>query len=1522
MTRQVVFIGGDVDLQSLENPLDIGALLTAGEVGFYSQDDGIESAYSAGTLPGIVASVVNTGPGEAEINVQHGAYNLSWFQAWFQTAWLNEGLRPQSANAIIDYTSSTWVQDFQSFVQAARSFGITSIAPIFSPNQGTDSLAPFATNPVYADLRAAAILGGGLTIDSPPSYFFARGHEYQTFIYEEIQWAHQNGLRVTVIVSPNYNDSTFGAQSAAFVKMLQWNNATPSEWVVENYTPSDPNGIGSAADPNSIAGVAAWIAQNASTTNAPATGSAPTPTIIIGAPGTVRESVVGAGVDVTLSLTTTYLAGPIYWGVLTAQGNVETPQFYAVTLDANGAATVTAHLAHSGDYIAVESSLVTPVVTVDSAPVTITEPSCAITPAALGTVQEAQVGAGVTVTETIRTSNIVGSIYWGVLTAQGNVESPQFYSATLDANGTATITAHLAHSGDYIAVETSQTNPALIVDSAPVTITEPTFSITPAALGTVQEATVGAGVTVTETVRTSNVVGSIYWGVLTAQGNVESPQFYSATLDANGTATITAHLAHSGDYIAVETSQTNPALIVDSAPVTITEPTFSITPAALGTVQEATVGAGVTVTETVRTSNVVGSIYWGVLTAQGNVESPQFYSATLDANGTATITAHLAHSGDYIAVETSQTNPALIVDSAPVTITEPTFSITPAALGTVQEPTVGAGVTVTETIRTSNVVGSVYWGVLTAQGNVESPQFYAATLDSNGAATITAHLAHSGDYIAVETSQTNPALIVDSAPVTITEPTFSITPAALGTVQEAKVGAGVTVTETIRTSNVVGSVYWGVLTAQGNVESPQFYSATLDANGTATITAHLAHSGDYIAVETSQTNPALIVDSAPVTIAEPAFSITSAALGTVKEAQVGAGVTVTETIRTSNIVGSIYWGVLTAQGNVESPQFYAATLDANGTATITAHLAHSGDTIAVETSQTNPALIVDSAPVTITEPTFSITPAALGTVQEAKVGAGVTVTETIRTSNIVGSIYWGVLTAQGNVESPQFYSATLDANGIATITTHLAHSGDYIAVETSQTNPALIVDSAPVTITEPSCAITPAALGNVQEAQVGAGVTVTETIRTSNIVGSVYWGVLTAQGNVESPQFYAATLDANGTATITAHLAHSGDYIAVETSQANPALIVDSTPVTITEPTFSITPAALGTVQEATVGSGVTVTETIRTSNVVGPVYWGVVTAQGRVESPQFYAATLDANGTATITAHLSHTGDTIAVETSLQKPALIVNSAPVTITDPAAIKPIVNSVVSNPDFDAAWYVSQYPSVAASGVDPLQDYLTTGWLVGRNPDPWFDTNYYLTANPDVKASGMNPLLHYELYGWHEGRDPSLLFSTNGYLATAPDVAAAGMDPLQHYVLYGHTEGRQTFLAGGAATADPLVDAAYFDAQLGASMVPGGTAGAQQAAYLYDHGGWQAGLKPNALFDTSYYLAHNPDVAAAHIDPLLHYEEYGWKEGRDPSAQFSTTKYLAAYTDVHAAGMDPLLHYVAYGQSEGRAIFAV
>jgi VCBS repeat-containing protein len=82
-------------------------------------------------------------------------------------------------------------------------------------------------------------------------------------------------------------------------------------------------------------------------------------------------------------------------------------------------------------------------------------------------------------------------------------------------------------------------------------------------------------------------------------------------------------------------------------------------------------------------------------------------------------------------------------------------------------------------------------------------------------------------------------------------------------------------------------------------------------------------------------------------------------------------------------------------------------------------------------------------------------------------------------------------------------------------------------------------------------------------------------------------------------------------------------------------------------------------------------------------------------------------------------------------------------------------------------------------------------------------------------------------------------------------------------------------------------------------------------------GWHEGRNPNAYFDTAGYLAHYADVAAAGVNPLEHYEQFGWKEGRDPSAAFDTLGYFAANPDVAAANVNPMNHFLEYGSHEGR-----
>ena len=90
---------------------------------------------------------------------------------------------------------------------------------------------------------------------------------------------------------------------------------------------------------------------------------------------------------------------------------------------------------------------------------------------------------------------------------------------------------------------------------------------------------------------------------------------------------------------------------------------------------------------------------------------------------------------------------------------------------------------------------------------------------------------------------------------------------------------------------------------------------------------------------------------------------------------------------------------------------------------------------------------------------------------------------------------------------------------------------------------------------------------------------------------------------------------------------------------------------------------------------------------------------------------------------------------------------------------------------------------------------------------------------------------------------------------------------------------------------------------------------------FNQRGWHEGRNPNAFFDTSGYLAAYADVGAAGVNPLDHYHAFGWAEGRDPSTRFDTAGYLSQNPDVATAHIDPLLHFLHFGPDEGRVAVA-
>lgn len=92
--------------------------------------------------------------------------------------------------------------------------------------------------------------------------------------------------------------------------------------------------------------------------------------------------------------------------------------------------------------------------------------------------------------------------------------------------------------------------------------------------------------------------------------------------------------------------------------------------------------------------------------------------------------------------------------------------------------------------------------------------------------------------------------------------------------------------------------------------------------------------------------------------------------------------------------------------------------------------------------------------------------------------------------------------------------------------------------------------------------------------------------------------------------------------------------------------------------------------------------------------------------------------------------------------------------------------------------------------------------------------------------------------------------------------------------------------------------------------------------LRDFGPAEHRSDPALVFDEAFYLASNPDVAAAvesgvFSDAFTHYDRFGRDEGRDPTDWFDSGFYLTANPDVVAAEIDAFTHFLRYGQFEER-----
>jgi len=289
-----IFIGGTGGFDGLENGDQFAELLQTGHVGLYEHANAVVAAeHPPSIIQAIESAFTGTGPGQAELG-QVGAnyFTLPPSYGYYQGVYIQNGLHPTEAN--VDTPSDTAppgqlqkdLKLWREYVDAAKSAGIETVAPIVGPNDPKEPKLGdhvFATNPYYALERGEALYGKAIAFDAPPNFFLTGGSGpgYQKFIVQAIQWGNEHGLRTTMLLSPypwpynakgepdtfrQFKSNTFSSDTQTFVTYLSQQGAIPSEWSVDNYEdpyPHDTPAVVPETAENTTTAVGLWVANNA-----------------------------------------------------------------------------------------------------------------------------------------------------------------------------------------------------------------------------------------------------------------------------------------------------------------------------------------------------------------------------------------------------------------------------------------------------------------------------------------------------------------------------------------------------------------------------------------------------------------------------------------------------------------------------------------------------------------------------------------------------------------------------------------------------------------------------------------------------------------------------------------------------------------------------------------------------------------------------------------------------------------------------------------------------------------------------------------------------------------------------------------------------------------------------------------------------------------------------------------------------------------------------------------------------------
>jgi hypothetical protein len=289
-----IFVGGTGGFDGLQNGDQFTELLQTGHVGLYQHATAVAAAEQPPAIIQNIESVfAGTGPGQAELGqVGWNYFTLPPSYGYYQAVYIQNGLHPSEAN--VDTPSDAAppgqleedLRVWGEYVDAARSAGIETVAPIVGPNDSNEPKLGdhvFATNPYYALERGEALYGKAIAFDVPPNFFLTGGSGpgYQKFIVQAIQWGNEHHLRTTMLLSPypwptnsegqpdtfrQFTNNTFSTDTQTFVSLLTQYLAIPSQWSVDNYEdpyPRDTPAVVPETVPNTTTAVGLWLATNA-----------------------------------------------------------------------------------------------------------------------------------------------------------------------------------------------------------------------------------------------------------------------------------------------------------------------------------------------------------------------------------------------------------------------------------------------------------------------------------------------------------------------------------------------------------------------------------------------------------------------------------------------------------------------------------------------------------------------------------------------------------------------------------------------------------------------------------------------------------------------------------------------------------------------------------------------------------------------------------------------------------------------------------------------------------------------------------------------------------------------------------------------------------------------------------------------------------------------------------------------------------------------------------------------------------